>query len=160
MPNIKLPPGPDTHSSSSVLPRRDFLKIAGAGAAVLALPHGSFPRIFGSAGPSFRLKELGHTHDLPSLPDWGPFSKKYFGVSHIPDVQRGLAFDFSIFPLLSDPSVTRQFPSVTEDSGVHPWEAAPDMRFYSMRIETIWKDQFYTDVSFSDLSKNSRLVRL
>jgi len=34
------------------------------------------------------------------------------------------------------------------------------MRFYSMRLETIWKDQFYTDISFSELSKHSRLVRL
>ena len=127
---------------------------------MLALPHRSFAGIFGSAGPSFHLNGLAHTHDLPSLPDWGPFSKKYFGISHIPDVQRGLSFDFSVFPLLSDPSVKRQLPSVTEPSGVHPWEAAPDMRFYSMRLETIWKDQFYTEVSFSDLSKNSRLVRL
>ena len=143
-----------------MFPRRDFLKLAGTGAAMLALPHRSFAGFFGSAGPSFYVKELAHTHDLPSLPDWGPFSKKYFGISHIPDLQRGLVFDFSIFPLLSDASVTRHLPSVTEPSGVHPWEAAPDIRFYSMRFETIWKDQFYTDISYSELSKNSRLVRL
>ena len=160
MPNIKLPPDSAARSLLSVFPRRDFLKLAGAGTAMLALPHRAFAGIFGSAGPSFHFNELAHTHDLPSLPDWGPFSKKYFGISHIPDVQRGLAFDFSIFPLLSDPSVKRQLPSVTEPSGVHPWEAAPDVRFYSMRFETIWKDQFYTDVSYSELSKNSRLVRL
>ena len=160
MPNIKLPSDAASHSSSFVFPRRNFLKLAGAGAAMIALPHRTFAGIFGNDGPRFDPEKLAHTHDLPSLPDWGPFSKKYFGISHIPDVQRGLVFDFSVFPLLSDPSVPRQLPSVTETSGVHPWEAAPDMRFYSMRIESISKGQFYTDVSYSELTKNSRLVRL
>ncbi|HEX3628441.1 MAG TPA: twin-arginine translocation signal domain-containing protein [Verrucomicrobiae bacterium] len=140
--------------------RRDFLKLAGAGAAMVSLPNPAFAGIFGESGPHFNFKQLAQTHDLPSLPQWGPYSKKYFGTSHIPDVQRGLAFDFSIFPLLSDTSAKKQLPSVTDDSGVHPWEAAPNMRFYSMRFESIWKDQFYTDVSYSQLSPGSRLIRL
>lgn len=143
-----------------LLPRRDFLKFAGAGAAMLALPHPMFGEIFEDRQDSIRLDHLAGTHDLPSLPNWGPFSKKYFGISHIPDVQRGLAFDFSIFPLLSDSSAKRQLPSVTDVSGVHPWEAAPRLEFYSLRFETIWKDQFYTDVSFASISDGSRLVRL
>ncbi|MGH7940429.1 MAG: twin-arginine translocation signal domain-containing protein, partial [Limisphaerales bacterium] len=141
-------------------PRRDFIKLAGAGAAMLALPHPALAGIFHGAGSRFDFKRLARTHDLPSLPDWGPFSKKYFGISHVPDIQRGLSFDFSVFPLLSDPSAKKRLPSVTDASGVHPWAAAPGLRFYSMRFETIWKDQFYTDVSFSQLSGNSRLVRL
>jgi len=142
------------------LSRRDFLKLAGAGASMLALPHPAFAEIFQKSDRHFDFKRLGRTHDLPSLPDWGPFSKKHFGISHIPDVQRGLSFDFSVFPLSTDPSAKKQLPSVTDACGVHPWEAAPDMRFYSMRLETIWKDQFYTDISFSQLSRNSRLIRL
>jgi hypothetical protein len=141
------------------VPRRDFLKLAGVGAAMLALPHPSFAGIFEKAGRQFQFKKLAQTHDLPSLPDWGPYSKKYFGVSHIPDVARGLSFDFSIFPLLSDPATKKQLPSATDFSGVHPWEAAPDLRFYSIRVESIWKDQFYTDISFSQLSPTSRLIR-
>ncbi len=147
-------------SATNSFSRRDFLKLAGAGAATLTLPHPAFAGVFESSEPNFDFKHLEQTHDLPSLPPWGPYSKKHFGISHIPDVQRGLSFDFSVFPLLTDPSAKRQLPSVTEACGVHPWEAAPDMRFYSMRFETIWKDQFYTDVSFSQLSGNSRLVRL
>jgi len=138
--------------------RRDFLKLAGAGAAMLSLPGSASAGIF--SGPCFNFKKLAQTHDLPSLSDWGPYSKKHFGISHIPDVQRGLSFDFSVFPLLTDPSAKKQLPSVTEASGVHPWEAAPDMGYYSMRFETIWKDQFYTDISYSQLSDNSRLMRL
>lgn len=140
--------------------RRDFLKLAGAGAAMLSLPGSASHGIFEKSGPRFNFKKLAQTHDLPSLSNWGPYSKKHFGISHIPDVQRGLSFDFSIFPLLTDPSAKKQLPSVTEASGVHPWEAAPDMSYYSMRFETIWKDQFYTDISFSQLSTNNRLMRL
>lgn len=141
-------------------PRRDFLKLAGAGAAMLAVPHPAFAGIFEKSGPQFDFKKLAQTHDLASLPDWGPFSKKYLGVSHIPDVKRGVSFDFSVFPLSSDPSIEKQLPTATDASGVHPWEAAADMSYYSMRCETIWKDQFYTDVSFAQLSRNSRLIRL
>ena len=127
---------------------------------MLTLPHPAFAGIIENSDRHFDFKQLAHSHDLPSLPDWGPFSKKHFGISHIPDVQRGLSFDFSVFPLLSDSSAKQQLPSVTERSGVHPWEAAPDMRFYSMRFESIWRDQFYTNVSFSQVSGKSRLVRL
>ena len=147
-------------SRKDLLSRRDFLKLSGTGAAMLTLPHPTFAEIFEMSGRGFDFKHLAQTHDLPSLSDWGPFSKKYFGITHIPEVERGLSFDFSVFPLLSDPSAKKQLPSVTDACGVHPWEAAPDMRFYSMRFETIWKDQFYTDVSFSQLSGTSRLVRL
>jgi hypothetical protein len=62
--------------------------------------------------------------------------------------------------LLSDASGAKQsLPSVTDPSGVHPWEAATDVNFYSLRFETIWKDQFYCDLSFSPLSENSKLIR-
>ncbi len=141
------------------LSRREFLKIAGAGAAILALPRPTLGGIF-DGGRDFTLKGRAQTHDLPALSNWGPFSKKYFGISHIPDLRRGLTFDFSIFPLFSGPAGARQLPSVTDPGDVHPWEAAPDMNFYSMRFELIWKDQFYGDLSFSRLSENSRLIRL
>jgi hypothetical protein len=149
-----------SRGGSFSFPRRDFLKLAGTGAAMLALPHPTFAGLFKNSERQFHFKQLAHTHDLPSLPDWGPYSKKYFGVSQIPDLQSGLSFDFSIFPLSSDASVKKQLPSATDCSGVHPWEAAPDLSYYSMRFETIWKDQFYTDISFSQVSHNSRLIRL
>ena len=43
------------------------------------------------------FKEISNTHDL-SLPDWGPYTKKYIGISHIPDNQKGIRFDLSVFP--------------------------------------------------------------
>jgi hypothetical protein len=147
------------NSSLNELSRRNFLKWTGAGAAALALPDGSLAGIFGdSAGPQFQTGRLAATHDLPSRPLWGPYSKKHFGISHIPDVACGLVFDFSIFPLLTNGPI--QLPSVTDPSGVHPWAAAPDLRFYSWRSELIWKDQFYCDISFSQWSKHSRLIRM
>ena len=161
MANIKSQPSLLKRQPQSGLPRRDFLKIAGAGAAALALPHPALAGIFGNDSPQFRFKHLTTTHDLPALSNWGPYSKKYFGVSHIPDLARGLSFDFSIFPLLSGATgVSQSLPSVTDACGVHPWLAAPDLSFYSLRFETIWKDQFYCDLSFSPWSENSRLARL
>lgn len=143
----------------SGLPRRDFLKMAGAGAAMLALPRPAFAGIFGG-GPDFEIKRRGHTHDLPALSDWGPYSKKYFGISHVPDVARGLVFDYCIFPMLTGAGGDRSLPSVTDPSGVHPWEAAPDLGYYALRFETIWKDRLYCDLSFSEWSENSRLIRM
>jgi len=141
------------------LPRRDFLKLAGLGAATLALPKAALSGWLDDAPfPRFDSRELAHTHDLPSLPLWGPYSKKYFGVSHIPDISRGLSFDFSLFPRLNQEST--KLPSVLDPSGVHPWEAAADLGFYSLRFEIIWKDQFFCDQSFFPLSERARIVRM
>jgi len=146
-------------SSANTLPRRDFLKLAGLGAALFTLPNAGFAGWFDESGNfRFRSKKLAGTHDLASLPAWGPYSKKFFGISHIPDVAQGLSYDFSIFPSLTHGTV--KLPSVLDPSGVHPWEAAPDLNFYSLRFELIWKDQFYCDLSFSQLTENSRLIRM
>jgi hypothetical protein len=57
------------------------------GAAALALPGQALAGILGdSARPHPDFKRLAQTHDLPSLPAWGPYSKKYFGVSHVPAI--------------------------------------------------------------------------
>jgi hypothetical protein len=138
------------------LTRRDFLNLVGVGSATLALKNNLLADTF--SGSQFHPTQLAQTHDLLSLPDWGPYSKKYFGISHIPDLRSGLSFDLSIFPLLTKGQV--KLPSVTEQSGVHPWEASPDLKFYSLRMETIWKDQLYCDLSFSHLTSHSRLLRL
>lgn len=146
------------------LSRRDFLAAAGMTTAVLALnrdvlaqaPHSKssseFPHL------DFKEAQLAGTHDLVSLPSWGPYSKKFFGISHIPDVKRGLSFDLSLFPSLTTGAVT--LPSVTDRSGVHPWDASPDLSFFSLRFETIWKDQLYCDLSFCDLGDRSRLIHM
>jgi len=95
-------------------------------------------------------------HDL-RLPDWGPYTKRYTGISHIPDLKRGLRFDLGILP----GHYRRQVlvPNEKWESGHHAWEAAPDLSYYAFRYELEWKDQLYCDVSFSTLAANQHLVR-
>ncbi len=145
---------------SQAFSRRDFMKLSAVAGGLLGWSPTTRAAAPGDpARLSFNLQRYSNTHDLLSLPDWGPYSKKYFGISHIPDVSRGLSYDLSFFPLLASGPV--KLPCVTNaDSGVHPWQTAPRMEFYSLRMETIWKDQVYADVSYSQLSENSRLARL
>lgn len=140
--------------------RRDFLELAGAASVALAAPHASYAEAqVQSSDWAFSAAGLANTHDLISLPEWGPYSKKHFGISHIPDVRRGLSFDLSLFPL--SPGIPARLPSVTShDSGVHPWEAAPGLEYYSFRLETLWKDQLYCHLSFSEIDRQNRLLRM
>ncbi len=154
---------PRKQKSPNELSRRDFLALAGVTTATLALSGDALAQIpHATAGDSshnfeFNQAQLAGTHDLPSLPKWGPYSKKFFGISHVPDVRHGLSFDVSIFPSLAQGPV--MLPSVTDRSGVHPWEASCDLDFYSYRLETISKDQLYCDLSFCRLDDHRRLIR-
>lgn len=102
------------------------------------------------------LASLELSHDL-RLPAWGPYTKKYTGISHLPDLASGLRFDLSVFPGFYRRQVL--VPNAKWESGFHPWEAAPDLSYFSYRYEIEWKDRVYCDVSFSDLGANARLVR-
>ena len=42
------------------------------------------------------LSPIAGSHDL-RLPAWGPYTKRYMGISHVPDVAAGLRFDLSVF---------------------------------------------------------------
>jgi len=99
---------------------------------------------------------LENSHDL-RLPDWGPYTKKYAGISHIPDEQAGLRFDLSVFPGYYRRQVL--IPNSKWESGFHPWEAAPDLSYYAYRYELEWKDQVFCDISFTEMGLSSRLVR-
>lgn len=96
------------------------------------------------------------SHDL-RLPNWGPYSKRYAGISHIPDASKGLLFDVGIIP----GHYRRQMsvPNEKWASGHHAWKAAPDLSYYAYRYELEWKDRVYCDVSFSATSDQARLVR-
>ncbi len=104
----------------------------------------------------YETKSLTDTHDL-RLPDWGPYTKKYTGISHLPDPKSGLRFDLSVFPGYYRRQVL--VPNAKWESGFHPWEAAPDLSYYAYRYELEWKDRVYCDVSFSALDEHTRLVR-
>lgn len=97
-----------------------------------------------------------NSHDL-RLPDWGPYTKKYAGISHIPDVRAGLRFDLSVFPGYYRRQVL--VPNAKWESGYHPWEAAPDLSYYAYRYELEWKDQVYCDIAFTESIANARLIR-
>lgn len=103
------------------------------------------------------FNSLKYKHDL-NLPSWGPYTKKYIGVSHIPDVDKGVRFDLSVFPGFYRRKV--DVPNVFFESGFHPWEASPNLEYFSFRHELEWKDRVYTDISYSMIDENSRLVRI
>ncbi len=103
------------------------------------------------------MKTTFQTHDL-NLPAWGPYTKKYSGISHIPDANDGCRFDLSVFPGLYRRRV--DVPNVLFESGYHMWQAAPDLSCYTMRHELQWQDQLYADVSFFRLDACRRLIRV
>jgi len=93
------------------------------------------------------------------LPVWGPYSKKYMGISRIIESLSdiGARFDFSVQPTLWNSSTP--VPNVTVPSNYHLWSCKSDYSFYSYRYELIWKDQLYADVSFSKIDEESILLR-
>lgn len=92
-------------------------------------------------------------HDL-SLPDWGPYSKQYIGLSHIADPERGWRFDLSVIPGFYRRKL--DIPNVRWESGYHPWEASPDLSYWCHRHELEWKDRVFTDVSFAGDGEDAR----
>ena len=61
----------------------------------------------------------------PKLPDWGPYSKKYFGISHIADHAGGVRFDCFVMPQLLRRK--RELPDALSPCGLIPEYAAPDL---------------------------------
>lgn len=93
------------------------------------------------------------------MPPWGPYSKKYMGISRIIDSLReeGARFDFIPHPTLWNSATP--VPNVTVPSAYHLWECAADYSYYSYRYELLWKDEVYADVSFSKISEEAYLMR-
>ena len=93
------------------------------------------------------------------LGEWGPYSKKYSGISRIVDhnTEGGVRFDCVVSPAIEN--ADSRVPNVTVPTGVHPWEAKSDYSFYSYRYDLEWKDKVYADVSFTKLDSDSVLVR-
>lgn len=102
------------------------------------------------------MKQLENTHDL-RLPAWGPYTKKYIGISHVPDISKGFRFDLSVFPGFYRRKV--DVPSVMWESGYHPWNASADLSFIEFRHELEWKDRVYADIAYIAQSENARTIR-
>lgn len=93
-----------------------------------------------------------------ALPDWGPYSDRSVGVSHIPAANNGIRFDIAVQPSLYFRNLT-PFANVRRESGYHPWTAASDLSFYSYRFELEWKDRVFCDVAVCKVDERSRLIK-
>lgn len=99
---------------------------------------------------------LNDGHDISSLRAWGPYSKRYAGISHVADKSKGLRFDFSVMPGYYR---NRQLvPHVLFESSYYPWKVNPAMDRITYRYELEWKDRVYTDVTYYVLDDSRTLV--
>ena len=94
------------------------------------------------------------------MPLWGPYSKKYMGISKIIESLHdvGGRFDFIIHPTLWNSSTP--VPNVTVPSSYHLWQCNTDFSYYAYRYELLWKDMVFADVSFSKIDETSYLARI
>lgn len=113
------------------------------------------------------IASLRNNYDL-SLPDWGPYSRDYLGMSQVPDPKSGLRWQVTVCPALCGeplriPAAVGHGQGKVDPKGpaswCHVWEASPDLSFYSRRHQLIWKDRIYADISFSKWSDTARLIR-
>ena len=81
------------------------------------------------------------------LPEWGPYSKRLIGLSHLPDRARGLRFDLALIPGLYRRAL--KIPAVRYESDYHPWEAAADLSYYSHRHVIDGRERLFTDIAFA-----------
>ncbi|MCR5522800.1 MAG: hypothetical protein K6F64_04070 [Clostridia bacterium] len=93
------------------------------------------------------------------MPDWGPYSKKYMGISHIPASlgNTGARFDFIVHPTLWNSSTP--VPNVTFPSGYHLRECSENFDYYSYRYDLSGSNNVYADISFSRINDGSFLMR-
>ena len=96
------------------------------------------------------------SHDIASLSQWGPYSKEYFGISHIQDLSSGIQVEFCLVPGQYRRNV--KVPCALFESGVHPWEVSADMRHITYRHDIEWKDRVYVDASYHILDENRVLL--
>ena len=92
------------------------------------------------------------------LPDWGPYSTRYAGVSHVADAGRGLRFDLTVAPGFYRRRVL--VPDALWESGYHPWTATPDLGRYSYRYELQGQDGVVAEATFARVDEHARLVEV
>ncbi|WP_343699848.1 trehalase family glycosidase [Chitinophaga sp.] len=109
------------------------------------------------AAQDFDTSTLNGTHDL-RLPAWGPYSKRYAGISHIPDAASGMRFDFSVLPGYYRNKLL--VPNVRFESSYFPWKVKDDLSSITYRYELEWKDQVYTDVTYTLIDTAAVLVTM
>lgn len=96
------------------------------------------------------------SHDISSLSAWGPYSKEYFGISHIQDLSSGIQVEFCLVPGIYRRNV--QVPCTLFESGVHPWKVSADMKHITYRQDLVWKDQVFVDATYHILDDRQILL--
>ena len=96
------------------------------------------------------------SHDIASLQQWGPYSKEYFGISHIQDLSSGIQVEFCLIPGAYRRNV--KVPCTLWESDVHPWMVSADMRHITYRQEIEWKDKVYVDATYHILDEDQVLL--
>ncbi|APC97261.1 MGH1-like glycoside hydrolase domain-containing protein [Francisella frigiditurris] len=103
------------------------------------------------------IKKLNNSHDLETLPQWGPYTKKYIGTSHITDKINGLRFDLSIFPGYYRRRV--DVPNVFYETEYYPWDTSTDGTYFKFRHMLEWKDKVYCDISYFLIDDNTQAIK-
>lgn len=82
------------------------------------------------------------------IPLWGPYSKKYMGISRIMRESGipGARWDLVVYPTYANSAVS--VPNVTVPSDYHPWNCDDEGKYFRYRYELLWKDMLYADVDF------------
>ena len=95
-----------------------------------------------------------------AMPLWGPYSKKYMGISRIMKESRiaGSRFDLVVHPAYANSAVL--VPNVTFPSGYHPWGCDAEGKFFRYRYELQWKDQLYADVDLFEVDDETWGIRV
>lgn len=99
-----------------------------------------------------------NSHDIETLSSWGPYTDRYVGISHIPEMKDGIRFDFSVMPGFYRNKLL--IPHTLYESGYYPWIIDSDVKNITYRYELQWKDRVYTDVTYYILNENKVLVEM
>ena len=93
------------------------------------------------------------------FPLWGPYGKKYMGISRVVDesMTSGVRFDFTASPTVF--ASAAKVPNTTFMCGCRAWQCEKDYSFFSYRFDLENRDDVYSIVSFVKLSDEATLVR-
>lgn len=101
--------------------------------------------------------QLNNTHDI-ALSSWGPYSKKYAGISHIPNLRDGFRFDVTLAPGFYRTKTL--VPNALFESGYVPWDVDAQMTRFTYRYQLEWKDKIVVDATYTIVDEATVLVEM
>lgn len=91
------------------------------------------------------------------LPPWGPYGKRFVGLSHIADAAAGHRWDCFLLPGFHRRAVIG--PYGLRENRWHWWHARPDLCAYTLRYELEWKDRVFVDFTVEGRGGEGRFLR-